>query len=58
LILQGFSHEVLMVSSDIQLLQPYLDPILPFSPVVFIVGVIVAFLSAVVYEIFPSKRKI
>jgi hypothetical protein len=38
--------------------KPYLDPILPFSPVVFIVGVIVAFLSAVVYEIFPSKRKI
>jgi sterol desaturase/sphingolipid hydroxylase (fatty acid hydroxylase superfamily) len=38
--------------------KPYLDPILPFSPVIFIVGVIVAFLSAVVYEIFPSKRKI
>jgi hypothetical protein len=38
--------------------KPYLDPILPFSPVVFIVGVIISFVSAVLYELFPSKRKI
>jgi len=38
--------------------KPYLDPILPFSPVIFISGVIISFFSAVVYELFPSRRRI
>lgn len=32
---------------------PYLDPILPFSPVIFISGLVLVFLSAVVYETLP-----
>ncbi len=34
----------------------YLDPVIPFAPVVFIIGVIVSFLSAVVYEIIPERN--
>lgn len=33
------------------------NPRLPFAPVIFILGVMVMFLSAVVYELIPSKRE-
>jgi molybdopterin-containing oxidoreductase family membrane subunit len=33
---------------------PYLDPIVPFSPVMFIAGMVIVFMSAVVYETLPS----
>ncbi len=32
------------------------DPALPFAPALFILGVIMLFASAVVYELFPGKR--
>ncbi len=32
---------------------PYLDPIVPFSPMIFISGLVLIFLSAVVYETLP-----
>jgi predicted membrane channel-forming protein YqfA (hemolysin III family) len=34
---------------------PNMDPLIPFSPVIFITGVMTCFLSAVVYEIVPEK---
>ncbi len=36
--------------------KPYLDPILPLSPVIFIVGVMTCFISAIVYEIVPEIK--
>ena len=35
--------------------EAYLDPILPFSPVLFIAGVVLMFGSAVVYELIPDS---
>lgn len=32
------------------------NPRLPLAPVIFILGVMVIFLSAVVYELFPERR--
>ncbi len=34
---------------------PYDDPLLPFSPVIFITGLILIFFSPAVYEIFPRE---
>jgi molybdopterin-containing oxidoreductase family membrane subunit len=36
---------------------PYLDPVVPYSPVVFILGVMVSFGSAAVYETLPAPRE-
>ncbi|MBI2191674.1 MAG: polysulfide reductase NrfD [Planctomycetes bacterium] len=36
--------------------KPTLDPVIPYSPVLFIVGVVMIFMSAVVYEIIPSAK--
>ncbi len=33
------------------------DPILPFAPAIFVLGVILAFGSAVVYELVPATSK-
>ena len=35
----------------------FLDPVIPFAPVVFIAGVITTFMSSAVYEVFPGERK-
>jgi molybdopterin-containing oxidoreductase family membrane subunit len=35
---------------------PYLDPVVPFSPVIFILGVMATFYSAAVYETIPPAR--
>lgn len=35
---------------------PYLDPVVPYSPVIFIVGVLLVFASALLYEIFPPVK--
>ena len=32
-----------------------LDPVIPYSPVIFAVGVILFFSTAIVYELFPSS---
>ena len=34
----------------------YDDPLLPFSPVIFIAGLMICFLAAVSYELFPPSR--
>lgn len=36
---------------------PFLDPIVPFSPVVFIIGVMMTFYSAAVYETLPWEPR-
>ncbi len=33
------------------------DPRLPFAPAIFVLGVVLAFGSAVVYELFPATSK-
>ena len=35
----------------------YSNPRLPFAPTLFIIGVGIVFLAAVVYEIFPENNK-
>ncbi|MBI4564704.1 MAG: polysulfide reductase NrfD [Planctomycetes bacterium] len=35
--------------------EPYLDPVIPYSPVLFIAGVMLAFTSAIVYETAPLR---
>lgn len=37
--------------------KPYLDPVIPFSPIVFIAGVMLCFISAIIYEIVPEWKK-
>ncbi len=34
----------------------YSDPRLPFAPLLFIVGIALVFLAAVVYELMPDKK--
>ncbi len=34
----------------------YADPRLPFAPVIFILGVAMVFLAAVVYELMPDRE--
>jgi len=35
--------------------EDYLDPVLPYAPVIFITGIVTCFMSAVVYEIVPGR---
>ena len=35
----------------------YADPVVPFSPLIFIVGVMMSFFSAAVYETIPTRRR-
>jgi uncharacterized membrane protein len=35
----------------------YSDPRLPFAPLLFIAGIALVFLAAVVYEILPEKKR-
>lgn len=37
--------------------KPYADPLIPFSPVMFIVGLMLTFGSAIVYEVVPAARR-
>ena len=36
---------------------PYLDPVVPYSPMLFAVGVMLMFLSAAAYEPLPPTRR-
>jgi hypothetical protein len=36
--------------------EAYSNPVIPFAPVIFIVGVGLVFLAAVVYELLPDKE--
>jgi molybdopterin-containing oxidoreductase family membrane subunit len=35
----------------------YVDPAIPYSPVIFINGIVLCFCSAILYEIFPSRTE-
>ena len=35
----------------------YSNPRVPFAPLFFILGVVLVFLGAVVYELFPERRR-
>ncbi len=34
----------------------YQDPVLPYSPLIFIAGIMLSFCTAIVYEVLPAKR--
>jgi len=36
--------------------ESFSNPRVPFAPTLFIIGVMLVFLSAVVYELFPERR--
>ncbi len=38
--------------------KPYLDPIIPFAPVMFIIGVMMSFYSAAMYETVPPMKPV
>lgn len=48
---------VLGVADSFRVFRPHeVDPSIPFAPVIFAVGVILLFSSAIVYEVFPRRR--
>jgi molybdopterin-containing oxidoreductase family membrane subunit len=54
----GITLAVVGFSSSARLgTKAYLDPVIPFSPVMFIFGVMLIFGAAAVYELVPSRRK-
>ena len=55
----GFAVALITIglADSFRLLRPNeLDPSIPYSPVIFATGVMVLFLTAVVYEVFPRAR--
>jgi len=54
--LQAVSYFALAAPLGTPVSPAYAEPRLPFAPLLFIVGVAVVFLSAVVYELMPDKN--
>jgi hypothetical protein len=54
--LQAVSYFYLAAPLGIPSGPAYSDPRLPFAPLIFIIGVMLVFLAAVVYELVPSRR--
>ncbi len=54
--LQALSYFYLAAPLGIPTSPAYSDPRLPFAPLLFIIGVILVFLAAVVYELIPDKQ--
>ena len=54
-ILQGVSYFFLAAPLGKSTSEAFSNPVMPFSPVVFIVGVGLVFLAAVVYELLPEN---
>ena len=55
-ILQGVSFFYLSAPLGTSTSEAYSNPVMPFAPLVFIVGVGLVFLAAVVYELLPDKN--
>jgi len=55
-ILQAVSFLFLSAPLGKSTSEVYSNPVMPFSPVVFIVGVGLVFMAAVVYELLPDKK--
>jgi hypothetical protein len=54
--LQTVSYFFLAAPLGIPTSPAYSDPRLPFAPLIFIIGVMLVFLAAVVYELIPDKQ--
>ena len=54
--LQAVSYFYLTAPLGIPSSPVYSDPRVPFAPLIFIVGVMLVFLAAVVYELMPDKQ--
>lgn len=54
--LQAASYFYLAAPLGIPSSPAYSDPRLPFAPLIFIIGVMLVFLAAVVYEVMPDKQ--
>lgn len=54
-ILQGVSFFLLASPLGIPTNESFSNPRVPFAPLIFIVGVMIVFLAAVVYELLPEK---
>ena len=54
--LQAVSYFFLAAPLGIPTSPAYSDPRLPFAPLIFIIGVMLVFLAAVVYELIPDKQ--
>jgi dimethyl sulfoxide reductase membrane subunit len=55
--IQAVSYFLLATPLGLPNSPAYSNPRLPFAPLIFIVGVIVVFLAAVVYELVPDKER-
>ncbi len=55
-VLQAFSYFYLAAPLGIPSSPAYSDPRMPFAPLLFIIGVMLVFLAAVVYELIPAKQ--
>jgi ABC-type antimicrobial peptide transport system permease subunit len=54
--LQGVSYFFLAAPLGIPTSPAFSEPRVPFAPLIFILGVMLVFLAAVVYELIPSRR--
>jgi uncharacterized membrane protein len=55
-VLQAVSYFYLAAPLGIPTGPAFSEPRVPFAPLIFIVGVMLVFLAAVVYELIPDKR--
>jgi hypothetical protein len=53
--LQGISYVVLAAPLGIPTSEFYSNPRVPFAPLIFVIGVALVFLAAVVYELLPDQ---
>lgn len=54
--LQAVSYLYLAAPLGIPSSPVYSDPRVPFAPLIFIIGIMLVFLAAVVYELMPDKQ--
>lgn len=54
--LQGLSYLAWAAPLGLPTSEAFSNPRLPFAPLFFVIGVMVVFLSAVVYELLPDKK--
>lgn len=54
--IQAVSYFVLAAPIGILNSPAYSDPRVPFAPAIFILGVMIVFLAAVVYELIPERN--
>lgn len=54
--LQAFSYFYLAAPLGVPSSPAYSDPRVPFAPLIFIIGVMLVFLAAVVYELMPDQQ--